>query len=175
MHGCRPVLYLSNKELSTLTIPEKELWRVVRLESVDGTGVNWLHEREWRAKGSFHLPSKLLAVLVNNTKSAQRLQELINDDPIRATSNYSALSPLSGTAILECLPSGTPNSATPDIAQVQNNPAPPPHKTSITQRKSGPNRSRSCMRVCRASSVHKPTPLFYKQSLLAYHANPNKA
>ncbi len=36
--GCRPVIYLSNKELDALKMPREELWRVVRLEGVDGEG-----------------------------------------------------------------------------------------------------------------------------------------
>lgn len=79
--GCRPVLYLSDEELKLLGIPDSELWRVVRLEAVDGTGINWVHEREWRCKGSFALPSRLLAVLVQTTKDAVKLRAHINEDP----------------------------------------------------------------------------------------------
>jgi len=31
-NGIRPVLYLSNEEITALGIPQSELWRVVRLE-----------------------------------------------------------------------------------------------------------------------------------------------
>lgn len=94
-YGCRPVLYLSNNELDTLAIPSSELWRVVRLEAVNGTGVNWLHEREWRAKGSFSLPMKLRSVLVKDTKSAQRLQKLIARAPDEFAAIPASIIPLS--------------------------------------------------------------------------------
>lgn len=79
--GCRPVLYLSNAELKLLGIPDRELWRVVRLDAVDGTGVNWVHEREWRCKESFKVPSKPLAAFVQTAREAVRLREHIRDDP----------------------------------------------------------------------------------------------
>jgi hypothetical protein len=94
-NGCRPVMYLSDKELKTLSIPDGELWRVVRLESVDGSGVNWLHEREWRAKGSFEVPSKIRAVLVKNTVMAERLQRLLNEEPDKFRSKPASIIPLS--------------------------------------------------------------------------------
>ena len=75
------MLYLSDEELKLLGIPEDELWRVVRLEAVDGNGVHWVHEREWRRKGNFKLPSKLLAVLVQTTKEAVLLRDHIASDP----------------------------------------------------------------------------------------------
>jgi len=78
---CRPVLYLSNDELEDIGLPTGELWRVVRLEAVDGTGINWLHEREWRCKGNFKLPSRLMAVLVQTNKEAVRLRKLIARKP----------------------------------------------------------------------------------------------
>ena len=79
--GCRPVIYLSDDELKVLGIPESELWRVVRLEAVDGTGINWVHEREWRNKGSFKLPSKPLAALVRTSQDAVKLRDHIRRDP----------------------------------------------------------------------------------------------
>ncbi len=94
-HGCRPVLYLSNEESNTLEIPEAELWRVVRLEAVDGSGVNWIHEREWRAKGSFSLPSKVRAVLVKDEKFAQRLQKLIVQESETFATTAASIIPLS--------------------------------------------------------------------------------
>jgi hypothetical protein len=74
-HGCRPVLYLSNQEMTDLRIPEGEKWRVVRFDGADGKSVNWVHEREWRCKGDFHLPDDLIAVLVENIEEAERLHE----------------------------------------------------------------------------------------------------
>lgn len=93
--GCRPVLYLSNKELRDLSIPAEEQWRVVRLEKVDGTGINWLHEREWRAKGSFRLPSKLRAVLVRDVNTAARLQERISRERTNFKTIPGSIIPLS--------------------------------------------------------------------------------
>ena len=100
--GCRPVLYLSDDEIKSLAIPKRELWRVVRLDAVDGTGVNWLHEREWRAKGSFPVPGKVRAVLVNNTKSAQHLQKQISNEPSSFKSLPAAIIPL--TILCQGLP-----------------------------------------------------------------------
>ncbi len=79
-HGCRPVLYLSNKELSSLEIPDKELWRVVRFEASEKGWISWIHEREWRSKGGFKVPSNA-GVLVRNPKQARELQELILENP----------------------------------------------------------------------------------------------
>lgn len=76
-HGCRPVLYLSESERKSLKIPEEELWRVVTLEGMDGSSINWVHEREWRSKHSFKLPVSLRSVLVKDTNDAKKLQELI--------------------------------------------------------------------------------------------------
>ncbi|MDH1660033.1 hypothetical protein N5E02_01200 [Stenotrophomonas sp. GD03777] len=92
--GCRPVLYLSDEELGLLGIPKSELWRVVRLEAVDGTGINWVHEREWRCEGSFTLPSKPIAVLVQTTKDAVRLRNHINNEPEFFRSIPSSIIPL---------------------------------------------------------------------------------
>jgi hypothetical protein len=79
--GCRPVLYLSNEEQARLRIPKDELWRVVRFEVTDGGWISWLHEREWRCKGSFKMPNWIQAVLVRNTQAASRLMTLLADDP----------------------------------------------------------------------------------------------
>ncbi|QVQ26009.1 abortive infection system antitoxin AbiGi family protein [Achromobacter deleyi] len=79
-HGCRPVLYMTKSERKTL-LKEDEWWRAVTLEGVTGTETNWLHEREWRAKGDFSLPSPTLrAVFVRTTKEAQQLQAMITSD-----------------------------------------------------------------------------------------------
>ncbi len=94
-NGCRPVLYLSDAETKSLQIRSNQLWRVVRLEGVDGFHVNWLHEREWRSKGSFPLPSKVRAVLVKSTKSAERLQKLISRERDRFKSVPASIIPLS--------------------------------------------------------------------------------
>ena len=101
-NGCRPVLYLSNSEIGSLAIPESELWRVVRLESVDGTGINWLHEREWRTKGSFQMPNKVRAVLVKDTRDAKRLQKLINKEQDEFASIPASIIPL--TVLCQGLP-----------------------------------------------------------------------
>jgi hypothetical protein len=78
---CRPVLYLSNKELDALGIPEKELWRVVRFEADDSGWISWIHEREWRCRGSFKMPKSIHAVLVKNTIYAKKLTKMINKNP----------------------------------------------------------------------------------------------
>lgn len=78
---CRPVLYLSNKELDQLAIPKAELWRVVRFEVDESGWISWIHEREWRCKGSFKIPKKIHAVFVKNTAYAKRLSNMINKNP----------------------------------------------------------------------------------------------
>lgn len=93
--GCRPVIYLSNAEMKQLGISNDEKWRVVRLENVDGTGINWIHEREWRCKGSFQIPESPIAVLVKNSKEAARLQQVISKNKRNLTSIPSSIIPLS--------------------------------------------------------------------------------
>ena len=78
--GCRPVLYLSNEEVNTLGVPEDELWRVVRLERNHEGWINWVHEREWRCRGSLRLPKTIHAAIVRSTREAKKLRELIHDD-----------------------------------------------------------------------------------------------
>lgn len=79
--GCRPVLNLSNDEVEMLNIPRDELWRVVRLEVNGDKWISWMHEREWRCKGSFKIPSKTLTVFVKNTHFAEKLRDLIAKKP----------------------------------------------------------------------------------------------
>jgi hypothetical protein len=93
--GCRPVLYLSNEETRKLDIPTDELWRVVRLEGVDGTCINWVHEREWRHKGTFRLPREAIAVLVKDVESAKRLQDDLADTGHKFKTRPSTILPLS--------------------------------------------------------------------------------
>ncbi|HXC37849.1 MAG TPA: hypothetical protein VN667_02805 [Burkholderiales bacterium] len=101
-HGCRPVMYLSTDELQAIDVPNQELWRVVRLEGVDGTTVNWIHEREWRCKGSFRLSSNPHAVLVKNVADAKRLRGLIEDEPKSFKARPSSIIPL--TVLCQGLP-----------------------------------------------------------------------
>jgi hypothetical protein len=74
---CRPVLYLSNAELKALRIPDSELWRVVRFEVSTAGWISWLHEREWRCKGDFQLPTTIQAAFVRTTAEAQKLSQRI--------------------------------------------------------------------------------------------------
>jgi hypothetical protein len=78
--GCRPVLYLSNEESKQLCIPKGDLWRVVRFEAGDEGWISWLHEREWRCKGSYELPRNA-GVLVKNSTYVDRLNGLIRKEP----------------------------------------------------------------------------------------------
>jgi len=71
--GCRPVLYLSNDEADALKIPKAELWRVVRFESQNDGWISWVHEREWRCKDSFKLPTSIQAAFVRNSYEAEDL------------------------------------------------------------------------------------------------------
>lgn len=93
--GCRPVMYLSNDELQDLDIPESELWRVVRFEGVDKGSINWVHEREWRAKGNFRLPTAVRAVLVKDVKEAKRLQQSLAKNRSKYKAPPSSIIPLS--------------------------------------------------------------------------------
>jgi len=93
--GCRPVLYLSNKETSDLCIPKAELWRVVRFEVSKSQWISWIHEREWRCKGNFVLPSAPIAVLVKNIKAAAKLQKRIKEEPKKFKVQPQSIIPLS--------------------------------------------------------------------------------
>lgn len=79
--GCRPVLYLSNDELTVLGIPEDELWRVVRLEVSKSGWISWLHEREWRCKGDFEAPTKIQAAFVRTPQEALKLTKDLTLNP----------------------------------------------------------------------------------------------
>jgi hypothetical protein len=79
--GCRPVLYLSNNELKLLKIPGSEYWRVVRLEVSEQGWISWLHEREWRCKGTLTLPESIQAVFVRSTFEAERLTKDLAKSP----------------------------------------------------------------------------------------------
>ena len=89
--GVRPVLYLSDEEVKCLNIPNKELWRVVKLEVHNTDWISWVHEREWRCKGSFILPKKnksqscsfKLGVLVKTYRDVLKLQKEMKEDPKR--------------------------------------------------------------------------------------------
>jgi hypothetical protein len=93
--GCRPVLYLSDAEMRQLGINNDEKWRVVRLENVDGVGINWIHEREWRCKGDFELPKSPLAVLVKDTDEAAKLQKILSKNKSKFESFPKSVIPLS--------------------------------------------------------------------------------
>ena len=76
--GARPVLYLSDSEISRMGIPTSELWRVVKLYADSkGNWISWLHEREWRKKSNFKLPSNSIAALVKTTVEARKLAKII--------------------------------------------------------------------------------------------------
>jgi hypothetical protein len=100
--GCRPVLYLSNNEMKQLQVPEDEQWRVVRFEVSDEGWISWLHEREWRCKGNFQLPSTPLAVLVKNTHFTRKLQETMSKNPKEFKAIPKSIMPL--TLVCQGLP-----------------------------------------------------------------------
>lgn len=93
-HGCRPVLYLSNEEVGQLGIPRNELWRVVRFEVGDDGWISWLHEREWRCKGNFALPTGLLGALVHNVRYAEKLRGIIEKSSKQFRSKPRSIIPL---------------------------------------------------------------------------------
>jgi hypothetical protein len=100
--GCRPVLYLSNEETNNLRIPKGELWRVVRFEVVKDRWISWLHEREWRCKGNFKMPSNPIAVLVKDPYFAKKLTKKIADDPKKFKVKPQSIIPL--TVLCQGLP-----------------------------------------------------------------------
>jgi len=100
--GCRPVLYLSNAELKKLSLPDDELWRVVRFEVKENSWISWLHEREWRCMGDFQLPAKPLAVVVRDTKHAVKLRDEIGKHPKKFKAKPKSFIPL--TVLCEGLP-----------------------------------------------------------------------
>ncbi len=93
--GCRPVLYLSDDETKALGIPRDELWRVVRFEADRDRWISWLHEREWRCKDEFKLPSTVHAVLVRNVHEARKLRKRIAAEPKKFACQPSSIVPLS--------------------------------------------------------------------------------
>jgi hypothetical protein len=93
-NGLRPVLYLSNEELKEINISADLLWRVVRLEVEEQGWVSWLHEREWRVKGDFKLPTWPVAVLVHALKDVERLGEMIAAEPKLFRSKPQSILPL---------------------------------------------------------------------------------
>lgn len=93
--GCRPVLYLGNRELERLKIPEREWWRIVRFDVSEAGWISWLHEREWRCKGDFELPSRLICALVRTPTEAEKLQQRIAKNPKDFRTRPRAIIPLS--------------------------------------------------------------------------------
>lgn len=93
-HDARPVLYLSQQEQRDLEIPSDELWRVVRFDGVGNSAKGWSHEREWRAKRYFNLPSDPLAVLVRTSSEARKLQKTIADSPKQFLAKPRSILPL---------------------------------------------------------------------------------
>jgi hypothetical protein len=79
--GARPVLYLSDDEITELDIPDPELWRVVKFQGSQEKGwIGWLHEREWRRADEFRLPKTIIAALVKTSEEAARLSRMIHDN-----------------------------------------------------------------------------------------------
>ncbi len=92
--GCRPVLYLSDQELMDLQIPRGEWWRVVRFEVGDEGWISWIHEREWRIKGDFSLPTGPIGVLVKSPKYVEPLSKLLTEEKEKFASIPRAILPL---------------------------------------------------------------------------------
>ena len=101
-YGCRSVLYLSNKETRELGIPRDGLWRVVRFEVTDEGWISWLHEREWRCRGSFEVPANPQVVLVKSMREVEKLNDLIQENPDDFASIPRSIVPL--TIICQGLP-----------------------------------------------------------------------
>lgn len=101
-NGCRPVIYLSEKELRLIGIDKNEVWRVVRFEPAEVRKIHWLHEREWRYKGDFLLPPYSTGVLVKNIADAKKLQRMIAADPRDFAKKTNCIVPL--TVLCQGLP-----------------------------------------------------------------------
>jgi hypothetical protein len=99
--GCRPVLYMSDAELKKLCVPKDELWRVVRFEAGNAGWISWLHEREWRCKGDYTLPSNA-GVLVRNSTYVERLNKRLREEPKEFKVHPRAIIPL--TILCQGLP-----------------------------------------------------------------------
>lgn len=100
--GCRPVLYLSNAETERLAIPKEEHWRIVRFEVSKQKWISWLHEREWRCKGNFKMPSEPIAVLVKDLYYAKKLAKKIAKEPKKFKVKPQSIIPL--TVLCQGLP-----------------------------------------------------------------------
>jgi hypothetical protein len=85
-----------------LRIPESERWRVVRFEVVRNRWISWIHEREWRCKENFTMPSNLHAVLVKNTLYVKILSEKIVKEPEKFKIKPKSIIPL--TVLCQGLP-----------------------------------------------------------------------
>lgn len=76
--GARPVIYLPVNEANRILDPS-EYWRVVRLDlNNKDDSVCFLHEREWRCKGSFRLAVNFVNVFVKTKKEAATIRKLLN-------------------------------------------------------------------------------------------------
>jgi len=79
--GVRPVLYISKKEAKMLNIPDAEKWRIVTFQiNKDQSWISWLHEREWRKKDDFELPTNA-GVLVRTDNDAKKLYKMLYEEP----------------------------------------------------------------------------------------------
>lgn len=93
---------MSKEEEKILKIPDKELWRVVRLEVHNRDWISWIHEREWRCPGNFDLPQKeknrkkdfKLGVLVKSFEDVLKLQKDIRKKSNNITVDISTILPM---------------------------------------------------------------------------------
>ena len=92
---------MSDREIKKLCIPKYELWRVVRFEASDEGWISWLHEREWRSRGDYELPTNA-GVLVRNWKYVERLNKLLSSKPKKFEVHPRAIIPL--TILCQGLP-----------------------------------------------------------------------
>lgn len=78
--GARPVIYLPEDEIYQILKP-KDYWRVVRLDlsNVDDC-VCFLHEREWRCKGSYKLAKNCVNIFVKTKKEAIKMRDIIKHE-----------------------------------------------------------------------------------------------
>ncbi len=78
--GARPVIYLPLNEARAL-LPPDEMWRVVRLDLMRPSPVEWTFEREWRVRGDLPLPPAGAVALVQSWRDVADLYDRFDGAP----------------------------------------------------------------------------------------------
>lgn len=76
--GARPAIYESTDVAKDLVNDEKQHWRIVPLDLRNPSNlIDWTHEREWRAPGSFTFTLDRVTLLVESTEEYKELFALV--------------------------------------------------------------------------------------------------